>query len=294
LLYDPNSHLTIADFWRWWVVHTWVEGSFEFFAAAAIVFVMVNLSLVDLKAGLRTVYFTVSLALFAGIIGVGHHYYWFGEPSFWLALGSTVSALEPVPILLLLSETWHNQKTIAKGGKGFPYRYPLMFLSMAVAWEVLGAGVMGLSITTPIINYYEHGTYLTVNHGHTALFGTYGLLAMGLLLFSMRGIVNDKGWDTRLLSVSFWSTNIGLMLMFVGTLLPVGILQSLDNLNNGFWHARSNAFWERDIIQLLGQTRMVPDTLIIIGAIALLLFMIKAMRYLKPVTIASGTAYPVQ
>ena len=81
--------------------------------------------------------------------------------------------------------------------------------------------------------------------------------------------------------------------MFVGTLLPVGILQSLDNLNNGFWHARSNAFWERDIIQFLGNTRILPDSLIIIGAIALLIFMIKAMRYLKPVTIESGTAYPV-
>ncbi len=294
LLYNPNSHLTIADFWRWWVVHTWVEGSFEFFAAAAIVFVMVNLSLVDLKAGLRTVYFTVSLALFSGIIGVGHHYYWFGEPSFWLALGSSISALEPVPILLLLSETWHNQKTIAKAGKAFPYRYPLMFLSAAVAWEVLGAGIMGLSITTPIINYYEHGTYLTVNHGHTALFGTYGFLAMGLLLFSMRGIVTDKGWDTRFLSICFWCTNIGLLLMFLGTLLPVGILQSLDNLDNGLWHARSNAFWEQGTIQLLGQTRLVPDTLIIIGAIALLLFMIKAMRFLKPVTIESGTAFPAK
>lgn len=292
LLYNPNSHLTIADFWRWWVVHTWVEGSFEFFAAAAIVFVMVNLSLVDLKAGLRTVYFTVSLALFSGIIGVGHHYYWFGEPSFWLALGSTVSALEPVPILLLLSETWHNQKTIAKAGRAFPYRYPLMFLSAAVAWEFLGAGIMGLSITTPIINYYEHGTYLTVNHGHTALFGTYGSLAIGLLLFSMRGIISEKGWDTRLLSLSFWSINIGLLTMFVVTLLPVGILQSLDNLNHGFWHARSNDFWKQETIQFLGQVRLLPDTLIIIGAVALLLFMIKAMRHLKPVTITAGAPYP--
>ena len=294
LLYDPNSHLTIADFWRWWVVHTWVEGSFEFFAAAAIVFVMVNLSLVDLKAGLRTVYFTVALALFSGIIGVGHHYYWFGEPSFWLALGSTISALEPVPILLLLAETWHNQKTIAMAGTAFPYRYPLMFLSAAVAWEVLGAGVMGLSITTPIINYYEHGTYLTVNHGHTALFGTYGLLAMGLLLFSMRGIVSERGWNNRLLSISFWSTNIGLLTMFLFTLLPVGVMQALDNLNNGFWHARSNDFWNQEIIQFLGQIRLIPDTLIIIGAVSLLIFMVKAMGHLKPVTIETGAPFPGQ
>jgi len=288
LLYDPQSHLTIADFWRWWVVHTWVEGAFEFFAAAAIVFVMVNLGLVEIKAGLRTVYFTVTIALAAGIIGVGHHYYWFGEPSFWLALGSTISALEPVPILLLLAEVWHNQKTLVKAGSNFPYRYPLMFLMAAVTWEFIGAGVMGLSITTPVVNYYEHATYLTVNHGHTALFGTYGFLAIGLLLFSMRGIVRNEGWDNRFLSVSFWATNIGLLFMFVGTLLPVGILQVLDNIKYGFWHARSNDFWNQDIIQFLGQIRIVPDSLIILGSAALLLFMLKAMLKLKPVEVQSG------
>lgn len=288
LIYDPHSHLTIADFWRWWVVHTWVEGAFEFFAAAAIVFVMVNLGIVELKAGLRTVYFTVTLALAAGIIGVGHHYYWFGEPSFWLALGSTISALEPIPILLLLAEVWHNQKVLVKAGSRFPYRYPLMFLMAAVVWEFVGAGVMGLSITTPVVNYFEHATYLTVNHGHTALFGTYGFLAIGLLLFSMRGLVREGGWDTRFLKVSFWSTNIGLLLMFAGTLLPVGILQVLDNIEFGFWHARSNGFWEQDIIQTLGNTRLVPDSLIILGSLALLLFMLKAMTKLKPVEISSG------
>ena len=291
LFYDSNSHLTIADFWRWWVVHTWVEGAFEFFAAAAIVFVTVNLGLVKLEAGLRTVYFTVGLALFAGIIGVGHHYYWFGEPSLWLALGSTVSALEPVPILLLLSEVWHGQQTLVQGGSTYPYKYPLMFLMAAVFWEFLGAGVMGLSITTPIVNYYEHSTYLTVNHGHTALFGTYGILAIGLLLFSMRSIVTESGWNEKYLKVIFWSTNIGLLLMFVVTLLPVGILQVLDNINNGFWHARSDAFWSRDVILFLGQVRMIPDTLIIIGAGALVLFMFKAMQNLKPVTIHPGKPF---
>lgn len=291
LLYDPNTHLTIADFWRWWVVHTWVEGAFEFFAAAAIVFVMVNLGLVELRAGLRTVYFTVALALSAGIIGVGHHYYWFGEPSFWLALGSTISALEPVPILLLLAEVWHSQKALVKAGSAFPYKWPLMFLMMSVAWEFLGAGVMGLSITTPIVNYYEHATYLTVNHGHTALFGTYGLLAIGLLLFSMRGIVKPSGWDERFLKIAFYGTNGGLLVMFVGTLLPVGLLQVLDNIQHGFWHARSDAFWHQKIVVLLGQFRMIPDMFIIIGSAGILLFMLKAMLNLKPVEIASGRTF---
>jgi nitric oxide reductase subunit B len=292
LFYDPHTHLTIADFWRWWVVHTWVEGAFEFFAAAAIVFVLVNLGLVELKNGLRTVYLTVGLALASGIIGVGHHYYWFGEPSFWLALGSTISALEPVPILLLLSEVWHGQKALVKAGSDYPFRYPLMFLIASVFWEVLGAGVMGLSITTPVINYFEHATYLTVNHGHTALFGTYGMLAIGLLLFSMRGLVRPEGWNTKLLAISFWGVNIGLAIMFTVTLLPVGIMQVLDNIANGFWHARSNAFWEREAVQVLGQIRMVPDLLIIIpGAGGLVLFMLNALTKLKPVSVKGGQSF---
>lgn len=291
LLYDPHTHLTIADFWRWWVVHTWVEGAFEFFATAAIVFVMVNLGLVELQAGLRTAYFTVGLALGSGIIGVGHHYYWFGEPSLWLALGSTISALEPVPIVLLLREVWHSQKTLVQAGSQFPYRYPLMFLMVSVIWEFLGAGVMGLSITTPVVNYYEHATYLTVNHGHTALFGTYGMLSIGLVLFSMRGLVQEGGWSPGLLKVTFWSVNIGLLIMFVGTLLPVGILQVLDNIQHGFWHARLNSFWEQPIIQTIGQTRMLPDFMIIIGAVALLLFMLKAITNLKPVKVQPGDTF---
>lgn len=294
LVYDPHTHITIADFWRWWVVHTWVEGAFEFFAAAAVAFVMVNLGLVRLEAGLRTVYFTVALALFAGIIGVGHHYYWFGEPSLWLALGSTISALEPVPILLLIAEVWHGQKALVKGGSDFAYKYPLMFLMAAICWEFLGAGVMGLSITTPIINYYEHATYLTVNHGHTALFGTYGILGIGLSLFAMRGLVEEKGWSQSLLKLCFWSTNIGLFVMFAATLLPVGILQVLDNIQHGFWHARSNAFWARDIIQIIGNTRLIPDTMIIIGSGAFLLFMLKAIGNLKKVTIKPGDSFTSQ
>lgn len=289
LLYDPQSHFTIADFWRWWVVHTWVEGAFEFFAAAAIAFVLINLGLVELKAGLRVVYLTVGLALASGIVGVGHHYFWMGAPSFWLALGSVTSALEPVPILLLMAEVWHSQKALTKAESGFPYRYPLMFLMASVIWEFVGAGVMGLSITTPMVNYYEHSTYLTVNHGHTALFGTYGMLSIGLILFSLRGLVTEKGWDERLLKLCFWGSNIGLLIMFIFTLLPIGILQVLDNIKYGFWHARSDDFWAGDTIQILGQIRMIPDFMIIfLGAGCLLLFTLKAFMNLKPVEIGSG------
>jgi nitric oxide reductase subunit B len=219
------------------------------------------------------------------------HYYWFGEPSFWLALGSVISAMEPVPILLLLAEVWHGQKALVKAGSTYPYRYPLMFLMASVVWEFVGAGVMGLSITTPVVNYFEHGTYLTVNHGHTALFGTYGMLAIGLLLFSMRGLVRDDGWDARLLKVTFWGVNLGLLTMFSFTLLPVGILEVLDNIRHGFWHARSEAFWTSPAVNFLGQVRMLPDTLIILGSAALLLFMAKAIFRLKPVQVEEGQPF---
>lgn len=291
LLYNPESHLVIADFWRWWVVHTWVEGAFEFFAMAATTFVLVNLGLVQIKAAMRVVYLTAGLALFSGIIGVGHHYFWFGMPSFWLALGSITSALEPVPILLLMSEVWHSQKALTKASSSFPYRYPLMFLMASVIWEFIGAGVMGLSITLPVVNYFEHSTYLTVNHGHTALFGTYGMLSIGLLLFAMRGLVTEKGWDERILKGIFWTLNVGLFFMFTVTLLPIGILQVLDNIKYGFWHARSDAFWEGSAVQILGQIRGIPDTLIIIGSALLVLFMIKGIINLKPVTVKDGEEF---
>ncbi len=151
---------------------------------------------------------------------------------------------------------------------------------------------MGLSITTPVVNYYEHAAYLAVNHGHTALFGTYGMLAIGLLFFSMRGLVGEDGWDDWFLEVSFWGLSIGLFLMFAGTLLPVGILQVLDNIQYGFWHARSNAFWFNDVILVIGRTRMVPDLLFILpGAGGLLLFMLKAIIRLKPAEVQSGEKF---
>ena len=117
------------------------------------------------------------------------------------------------------------------------------------------------------------------------------MLSIGLILFSMRGLVREGEWNDRLLKITFWGTNIGLTVMFLGTLLPVGILQVLDNIKYGFWHARSDAFWSKPVIQFIGQTRMLPDFLIIIGSGALLLFMLKAITKLKPVEVQSGDTF---
>jgi nitric oxide reductase subunit B len=288
LFYSPHTHITIADFWRWWVVHTWVEGVFEFFAAAAIAYLLITLGLAPRKKAMRAAYLTASLALFSGIIGVGHHYYWFGDPDLWFSLGGIISAMEPVPIILLLLKVILDSRHSPVTTEGFPYKWPILFLGASSGWAFLGAGVFGFLITTPMVNYYEHSTYLTMNHGHTALFGTYGMLAIGLLLFALRGIVDPKHWSDKLLKIGFFCTNGGLFAMAIFTLLPVGFMQVWDSYTNGLWHARSPEFYNQDLVQTIGAWRLVPDTFIIIGALALVAFVIRAFFHLKPSTIPEG------
>ena len=285
LFYTPRTHITIADFWRWWVVHTWVEGIFEFFAAAAIAYVVTTLGLAPKRKALRAAYFTASLALFSGIIGVGHHYYWFGDPDLWLSLGGVISTMEPVPIVLLLLKVALDSRHSPVTDEAFPYKWPLMYLGASAGWAFLGAGVFGFTITTPMVNYYEHSTYLTMNHGHTALFGTYGMLAIGLMLFALRGLVKPESWKNGLLKAAFVGMNGGLFLMSIFTLIPVGFMQVKDSFLNGLWHARSADFYNLPWIKFIGQWRIIPDFIIIFGATCLLIFVLQAMTQLKPVGI---------
>lgn len=285
LFYSPRTHITIADFWRWWVVHTWVEGIFEFFAAAAMAYVVTALGLAPKKKALRAAYFTACLAMFSGIIGVGHHYYWFGDPDLWFALGGVISAMEPVPILLLLVKVALEARKSPAIKSAYPYRWPLIFMGASSLWAFLGAGVFGFIITTPVINYYEHSTYLTMNHGHTALFGTYGMLAIGLMLFALRGLVKPQAWSNGLLKAAFVLMNGGLFLMAILTLLPVGLMQARAAYIHGLWYARSPAFYEEPWVKFIGAWRLIPDLIIILGALLLVIFVVRACLNLKPATL---------
>lgn len=293
LFYTPRTHLTIADFWRWWVVHTWVEGIFEFFAAAAMAYVVTALGLAPKKKALRAAYLTACLAMFSGIIGVGHHYYWFGDPDIWLAVGGVVSTMEPVPILLLLVKVALEAKDSVAVREAYPYKWPLMFLGASSVWAFLGAGVFGFIITTPVINYYEHSTYLTMNHGHGALFGTYGMLAIGLMLFALRGLVRPEKWANGLLKFAFITTNGGLLAMTLLTLLPVGLMQARAAYIRGLWYARSPTFYEEYWVKFIGQWRIVPDLIIIAGVTALVVFVLRAFFSLKPATVGGGSALEI-
>lgn len=284
LMYGRGTHLTVADYWRWFVVHIWVESIFEFFGVAVISLFLVTLGLVSAKSALRVAYLTAILVFVSGIPGTAHHYFWYGGPSFWLGIGGVFSSLEPIPLILLVVRAWMEYRSIrAKGGE-FPYRWPLYFLTASSIWNFVGAGMFGFLINLPIINYYEHATYLTANHAHTALFGVYGMLAIALILFSWRGLVENRFWSDRILAVSFWGLNGGLFLMFTTGLLPLGILQVWYCYDQGFWWGRSAGFYELPFVQWIGFWRVIPDTIIIVfGAFPLLFFLLNTYFRLRKV-----------
>ena len=284
LMYHRGTHLTVADYWRWFVVHIWVESIFEFFGVAVISLFLVTLGLVSARSALRVAYLTAILVFLSGIPGTAHHYFWYGGPSFWLAMGGVFSSLEPIPLILLVVRAWMEYRSIRAEGGEFPYRWPLYFLTASSVWNFVGAAIFGFMINLPIINYYEHATYLTANHAHTALFGVYGMLAIALILFSWRGLVDNRDWNDRLLKLSFWGLNGGLFLMFSTGLLPIGLAQVWQSYDQGFWFARSAEFYNSDLVQTLGNWRIVPDLIIILlGAFPLMYFLLSTFPRLRQV-----------
>ena len=267
LFVNKGSHITMADYWRWWLIHLWVEGMFEVFAVVVIGFLMVRLGLLTAQSTLRATYFQLIILLGSGIIGTGHHYYWIGAPEAWMALGSIFSALEVVPLSLLMVEAYGQYKVIKAGGHEFPYKAAFWFLVATAFWNLFGAGVLGFFINLPFVSYFQHGSFLTAAHGHGALMGVYGMLAIALALFSLRNIVDPKYWKEKWIMTGFWGLNAGLMGMILITLLPVGIMQAMESFNNGFWSARSFEFYRRPVVHELLWLRMIPDTVFILGGV---------------------------
>ncbi len=289
MFYGRGSHLTLADYWRWFVVHIWVESIFEFFGIAIISLLLVVMNLATARAALMVAYFTAAIVFLSGILGTAHHYFWYGGPAFWLGLGSVFSSLEPIPLFGLVVRGLLEYKSIRKQGIDFPYKWPMYFLVASSFWNFLGAAVFGFLINLPLINYYEHGTYLTMNHGHGALFGVYGMLSIGLLLFSWRGLVDRKHWDDRLLKTAFFGFNIGLLLLTLGTLFPVGVLQTWISYKEALWIARDASFFESPLVQFIGSVRIIPDlTIILAGVLPLFIFLFKTYPHLKAAEIKEG------
>jgi nitric oxide reductase subunit B len=208
LLYGKGSHLSNAEYWRWWVVHLWVEGFFEVFATVVMAFLLSHIGAVSKKFALTTIHFTVFLYLGSGILGTFHHLFWAGAPASIIALGAVFSALEIVPLTLLGFEVVHNLRVIKSGGKDYAYKWPIYFFISVAFWNLVGAGMFGFLINPPIVLYYSQGINTTPLHSHTALFGVYGMLAISLLLFSVRHIVSRASWSDKMLKISLFCRQI--------------------------------------------------------------------------------------
>ncbi|MDA8126594.1 MAG: nitric-oxide reductase large subunit [Deltaproteobacteria bacterium] len=276
LLYGKGSHLSNAEYWRWWVVHLWVEGFFEVFATVFMAFLLARIGVVGARFALRAVYFSIFLYLGSGVIGTFHHLYWSGSPMPIVALGAVFSALEVVPLTLVGFEAVHNLRVAGGSGQN-PYRWPIYFFVSVAFWNMLGAGVFGFLINPPIVLYYIQGLNTTPIHAHTALFGVYGLLAISLMLFSMRHTVRKAAWSDRLLKWSFWGLNGGLALMTLISLAPAGFYQFYFAVRDGMWYARSPEIASGEVIRALMNARIVPDIVFAAGQLLLLVFVGRAI-----------------
>jgi nitric oxide reductase subunit B len=278
LMYGKGSHISDAEYWRWWVVHLWVEGFFEVFATVVMAFLLSHIGAVSKKFALTTVNFTIFLYLGSGVIGTFHHLYWTGSPIPIVALGAVFSALEVVPLTMLGFEIVHNLKVVREGGQAYAYKWPVYFFVSVAFWNLVGAGIFGFLINPPIVLYYAQGINTTPIHSHTALFGVYGMLAISLLLFSVRHIVTRASWSDNLLKWSFWGLNGGLAAMAVFSLIPSGFYQLQYAIRYGLWYARSPEITSGTVIRTLAWARVVPDMIFAGGAMLLLLFLARAIK----------------
>ena len=269
-----STHLSIAEYWRWWVVHLWVEGFFEVFATVVIAFLFSRLGLIKSATATTAVLASTVIFLFGGIIGTAHHLYFTGSPSIVLALGGTFSALEVVPLALMGFEAIRHLQLLKVREWVAGYKWAIYFFVSVAFWNMLGAGVFGFLINPPISLYYVQGLNLTPLHGHTALFGVYGMLGIGLMLFCVRSLTPGREWNDKPIAFGFWCLNGGLLMMALLSLLPLGLAQAHASVQEGLWYARSAEFLYNPTLTVIRWLRVPGDTLFGIGALAIGVFMV--------------------
>lgn len=269
LMWGRQTNLAIVEYWRWWVVHLWVEGFFEVFATVVIAFLFTRMGLLRAATATSAVLFSSTIFLSGGIIGTFHHLYFTGTPTAVLALGATFSALEVVPLVLIGFEAYENLTLSRARPWVSAYKWPIYFFVAVAFWNLVGAGLFGFFINPPIALYYMQGLNTTPVHGHTALFGVYGMLGIGLTLFCLKGLTMRHVWKTGALAYAFWSINIGLALMVLLSLLPVGLMQAWASVEHGMWYARSAEFLQTPLMETLRWLRVVGDTIFATGVLAL-------------------------
>lgn len=276
LAFGKSSNFAEIDFWRFWVVHLWVEDFLELFTTIMVAYIFVLLGVVRISTATRVVYLDIILYSIGGVIGTMHHLYFSGAPAIHMALGAFFSAMEVIPLLLLTFEAWRfmrlgsateGRSVLSASSSAFPHKWAVMFLIAVGFWNFLGAGVFGFLINLPIVSYWEIGTQFTANHGHGAMMGVYGMLALGFFMFVARYFIPPDKRSEGAMKTSFWSLNIGLALMLFINLVPIGMLQLNDSFQNGYWHAREIEFFQQPLVRFFEWLRLPGDLLFIIGGI---------------------------
>jgi nitric oxide reductase subunit B len=276
-MWGQHVNISIMEYWRWWVVHLWVEGVFEVFATAVIAVLFVKMGLLRARTAAIALFIATIIFLSAGVLGMFHHLYWSGTPISVMAVGSIFSALEVVPLIVVGFEAYHHAKIEREALWTHNYYWPFMFFSAVLFWNFVGAGLLGFLINPPISLYYVQGLNTTAAHAHAALFGVYGMLGIGLMLFCLRGMTDSKVWQTKSLKIAFWCLNIGLAMMVFISILPEGLWQAYNSYQIGYWYARSPEFLYSSLVEGLVWARVPGDTVFTIGTIYLVYFILKAL-----------------
>jgi len=287
-----EKSFTITDFWRWWVVHLWVEQSFEFFAAAISAYLLMAVGLVSRQLAERSVYLELILIFLGGVLGTGHHLYWAGEPGIWVPLGTMFSFIEVLPLVLLVLEAIQHRRLIKADGE-FKYGLAYTYIIGAAFWNFVGAGVFGGgTLNAPLVNYYEHGTFLTLNHAHTSLFGAFGMLALGLIYFCLRYRAGkDAVFDERPGYWAFWLMNIGVVMWVLLHFFPIGWPQLDAVYEHGLAYARSQTFYDQT--RFWQWMRLPGDVVFSAGALLMTWdFLRKLMRPSGTVAVSHHAPFP--
>ena len=250
------------------LVHLWVEGFFEVFATAVIALVFARLGLVRVRSATMAILFTSILYLTGGVLGTFHHLYFTGTTPVILVVGGTMGALELVPLVMIGYEGYETWSTSTRTPWVAHYKGPIYFLVAAACWNLVGAGLFGFLINPPIALYYMQGLNTTPVHSHTALFGVYGMLGIGLMLLSLSVLTVRRLWRTEALTFGFWAINVGLSLMVLLSLLPVGLAQTWASVEHGMWYARSAEFLQSPTLETLRWLRWIGDTIFAVGILA--------------------------
>lgn len=281
-LHKIAPNYTVDDYYRWWVVHLWVELTFELFAAGVIAYLSVALGLVREKTAEKVMLLELGLIMFSGTLGVGHHYWWQGLDEYWIAIGGIFSALEPLPLALLMIEAIKEQNHIKSEGKSFDFGIPFLWLAGSAFLNWFGAGFLGMVINTPTISYYSHGTYLIMPHAHVALLGAFGYISIAFIYMTARANSLAKGleWDETLSKWAFWLITIGVLIYALPTMI-IGVEQTSTAHTLGYYAARS-----RELLEAMSGWmwfRILPDSMMIIGSLILFIDTFKKVYLSKKV-----------